>query len=529
MVRRLRPAALPGLGASAPISNVSATEWNAAKGEIAKVAPTAAPQPSEFAANIQGQTVWVKLPYLDPTMSQYGLSESGTPLNNSAIIQNISAQAVAIGATVRIPAGEFPISRITLPNNVVFEGAGRDRTLFKRVNDASGAAPAFFGQGSVSTAIPLAANTASFATSITVATNPGYLPGDLVYVTDQRAPWGGSVYPGHDIAPVASVSGTGPYTINLGAVLYHPYSTSSSATVQKITPWNGKMHGFTVDSLDGAVGDVVRLDWSGHRAEVGGIGATRWGATAVFINGGYMSSVDRVYMADPPDTSIGGRGYGVRLEKGSRGIDIGHSEGRKTRHAFDISYGSSANLVHDCFGYDPGLGPDFAVHGAEGYENQFVACTAYTGSTGQGFGVGNNSFGGDFYTVFDRCVGYGVGPSGPAIGMFKAMKGSTGTRFSNCTVNGAYYGYHIHLSDDVSIAGGRTTNMRDGAYIFDSIGASITSHKFKDATVSAVRNLTVNRSGNNALVTGNDFQNCTVNPLQLNFGTGHVTGQNMTR
>lgn len=521
MARRLPTLVVPK-AANIPAGDVTGPEWLGLTARVDTVAPVDAPSPSEFAANIAGQMVWVKMPHIDPTLSQFGMSESNTDAANDAALLAAANAAVEAGATVKIPDGSFPLKQVSMPYGAIIEGAGKGRTQFRRTTAISGNGPTLIGEGSVGTAIPLAAATARNATSFTVATNPGLVAGDVVYLTDTRTIAGGTM-PGHDMATVLSVTGTGPFTVKLGNALYHPFDPALSATMQKVNLWRGGFHGFSVDVVGGIAANGIALTYAGSMSEVGDVEIKGWMSGAIALKTCFMTKIDRTSVANPASTS-GSNGYGHRFDFGTRGVDVGHSESRGARHGFDISSGSSDNVIHDSFGYDPGVGPDFLTHGAESYHNQFVNCTASAPTVNMGFNAGNATFGGDFYTVFDRCTGFGAGPTGPAVGMFRAIQGSTGTRWSNCTVVGARYAYQISNTNDCAIVGGRTSNMQDGVYVLNSSGTTVTGHQFKDGTISGVREPSA--SSNYTLVTANQFENCTASPVQLaganSLGTNNI-------
>lgn len=435
-----------------------------------------------YLARIAGQWVWRKLERLDPTSPAYGMSTSGSDTANDAALLAASSDAVASGAVVAVPAGEYPAFHVDLPSGTVLEGGGPDAVRLVRTQAAANHVPVLAGSGAAESAIALAADAARGATTITLASAPGWATGDRVYLTSTRAPWGGTIYPDHELVTVESVGGT---TVTLAEPLIKSFATADSATALRYTPWRGRIAGLGIDIDPSITGQGIDLLYA-EGAEIGDVAVTGWSTNGIRVRRSRGVRVDRADLADPPDTS-GGHGYGINVIEGSRGTDIGHAAGWRCRHLIVVSYGAMFTTVHDSEGNASPQGADFDVHGAESWHTRFVGCVVRDPATNIGFQAGNSSFGGDFHTLFERCVGYGRRNAGGASAMFRAIYGSHHTIFRDCEAFDGYYGMQAHASEGVRMLGGGVHGTYAAAITtLDATGGTISGMTLVDAGTDAV-------------------------------------------
>lgn len=511
MARRLPTLVVPHV-AGIPGSDIPPPEWLAAKSAIARVDPGTPSAPSEFAANIAGQTVWVKLDRISPTMGAYGADPTGVADSTQAF-NTAAADAFATGAVLHIDPGEYLVDNdIIIPAGGVVETRGSEHVVITRT--ASGGAQSsgtIDSRGTIGTPHLLSADASEGATAVTVATDPGLAPGDLVHLTSDRAPWGGSARPDQDIQVVDRVTGSGPYTVHFRSTLTRDFAVAHASRLRKITPANTKIHGITFRYGPGVVNtNGVDLWYGGTDAEIGDIGVDGWMQRGVHMFACYGSTVDRVVLRDPIDITSG-RGYGVLLREGSKRCEIAHVEGHNCRHAVDINNGCSFNLVRDSVGYKDqataNVDVDFGCHGVDARYNTFLRCETHGQSTG--FACGNATYGGDTGTTYESCKAFG---SGAGIGAhFYAKVNSPETRMINCESRNGEQGMRIDGNEGTIIAPYIDGTTRSGIIFNNSLDSQVIG-----GVVKNVANIGLNSAGTSDYLVARDTKliNCAV-PTQL--------------
>lgn len=452
--------------------------------DVALVSPGTPSGPSEFAANVAGQTVWVKLDRISPTMGAYGADPTGATDSTDAFQQALD-DAAAAGAVLHVEPGEYLITDdLIVPNGAVVESRGSDQTIISRTTpgDPIAASGIFNAHGSLGPYISLSASASEGATSVTVATNPNLSPGDYVYLRSDRLPWGGSATPDHDIQIVNSVTGTGPYTVHFTAGLTRAFNTVDNACLAKMTTTTAKIHGFTL-AFPGAPAATNGIDlyYAGPGTEVGDIVIDGWSDRGIHVFAGYGVLGDRLRFTNPSDIGSG-KGYGVVLHYGAKRCDFGHIEGLNTRHTVDIGRGSSFNLIHDGVGYKrhTDVDQDFGCHGLDARWNTFRNLETHGQSTG--FGCGNNSYGGDLGTVFELCRAFGQGQG--TINHFEARNGSRETKFVNVESHGGRSGIGAR-GDDTMVLNPLIENWTSntGISFYDTIGGMVSGGTLRNGSI----------------------------------------------
>lgn len=474
------------------------------------------PAANQYLAHIAGQRVWIKMPHVDPSASAYGLSTSGTEANNATALGNAATDAVSAGLPLLMPIGEFPLAgNVTLPSGILLDGKGSDRSVFTRTT--GGSTPTLKVTGTLGTQTPLSADAAVDSRTVTTTTNPGLAAGDLVRLYSTRVVGTSSGAVGYELARVASVSGTGPYTVTLQGALMHAFATVDSATIAKVTPCTAKLTGFGIRVSGGLDARGITVTY-GKDVVVGDYATGGYATWGVDFAACIDSTVDTARIDDPSNLG-GGFGYGVLFRQGTRDSLMEGITGHGNRHMTIMTEAASRNTVRRSTGRNSPSG-DFDQHGCESRYNVYEDC--HSESDFWGFVAGNTSYGADYDTTYTRCTGRG-NPSGR--GHFSAVQGAARIIYSDCRTDGGDNGILFQLgAKEIEIRGGRFRNHVRGIRGIDTVGVQVDGAVVENSSEYAIRS---DLASNWWSLLGTQYVNCAF--AHVLAGANNTTANTISR
>lgn len=385
------------------------------------------------------------------------------------------------GGRYYLPDGTYRFDTVVdLPDGTDLEFAKHARIT--RPTTATGAA--LQSLGSIGTPIALTADATSGASSVTVASTTGLVVGDWVKISNSKTPYADLITkPYREVQRVKSITGVGPYTITFSGRLAHNHAVVDAAEIAPINAKTIRVTGLAiqVSPADTAGNHGIHLRYNiGSQIEVREISGWRNHAVSVEASAlCHITGVDGGVIRDPYTTV--NQGYAVAFFEGSCYNRVQGITGIATRHDILFTTGSSYNIAHDCLSFD-NPSRAFDCHGAEANFNLFSRCKAF-GASGQGFGIGNTSYGGDFHNTFIDCE-YWYGTSQA----FYVGSGSHNNRIINAKVRGATRGAFVVDSNDVQIINPDISNASEyGIHAYTTSRIKVVTPRIVNSSLYGVR------------------------------------------
>jgi hypothetical protein len=230
------------------------------------------------------------------------------------------------GGKVRVPEGSYSWLSVVGKSNVeLYLDAGAVVT-----KDAGGAATHIVdAQGTLGTGVDLASNAAIGEKTVSADASTGLAEDGWVVIRDDNYV-STTVGRNQEIAQIASISGSGPYTVTLKNRLIGAYTTASNAQIIPLTPVeNFRINGtgkFVLESGTDGGGLYFDLTVGCHVGPVTVSGADDTGA--ITFERSYNFTMDNPKTIDGQNTSTSGKGYGIAIGESSHHgkINFPHAE-----------------------------------------------------------------------------------------------------------------------------------------------------------------------------------------------------------
>ncbi|MGC3996240.1 MAG: glycosyl hydrolase family 28-related protein [Anaeromyxobacter sp.] len=288
------------------------------------------------------------------------MSQGGLPIRNTLCATlspsggddtaaiNAAIQACPATQVVKLNAGTYRISGqgiLLNRSNVVLRGAvdanGRPTARLVKVTGTNAAVVVLgnrWTSDKFGTATNLASNGVKGATSVTLASNPGFTVGELVMIDqlpDSRI-WlsarmspGGGDYPQaqgwfnrqgrftNQILEVASVSGN---TVTFSTPLHYDFYTAYTAQLVKYTnaptSWHGLEDVYVANGEGGDSEGNIHL-WHAKYSWVKNVESYWSGGSSINFDGTFRCEVRDSYIHETPTPRPGGGGYGLSMNYGA--------------------------------------------------------------------------------------------------------------------------------------------------------------------------------------------------------------------
>jgi hypothetical protein len=380
------------------VSAIPSSQLGAVSG-VAQLDSSGALQTNQLPSSI----VTNKVIGIDPSSSKYGADPTGVTDSTTAF-QNAYTDAVTAGHyTLRPSPGIYTVSStihssdpLTTPIRLISE-PGAVTIQRGNVSNPSTAISSCIIEviGSKSATVVLSSNANAGSASIQVASLPGgSLSTDQWIEIASTTILTGKAYLA-EIVQVQSVTGSGPYTINLYGALEKSYTTAASSTVCQVTmaAQNSAIRGITFQQTqqnrDTANYPLIRFGFASH-LKFENVVCRQADTPGIELRGVVDVDVDDYYCENLTDNlSDNFVGYGINICGTSRDVRITRPHGKFVRHVFTCSWGTGWGpsdvyndvgcarhiTVSDGQGWETHSGP-WNTH-QEGEHIRFVNCESH--------------------------------------------------------------------------------------------------------------------------------------------------------
>jgi len=330
---------------------------------------------------------------------RYGADPTGVADSTTAIQNAYNVAAKGFGA-VYFPAGANTQSVYSTGPINVYEGTHTiaDAGVLVQMNTDTIYTNIFTCASTFQSANTLASNGTLGATTVSASTNTGLVAGALVEIYDATYKYGSSGQ-NLELNEVASISGSGPYTVTLRNPLIGTYATASSAAIKAASVAARKIRfesvmmkipsgkdGGGILFQDAYQCDAINCRVIGPNSQPG----------ITFWRSAYCSAIN-LFVQDGQAQSTPGYGYGVNMGSSAHHCTVYASKFTNVREnavADNVRFsGFDGCIAEGC--YDNG----FNAHALGASDCFFINCRAI-GSVSKGFYTGGSSGN----TVYDQRI-----------------------------------------------------------------------------------------------------------------------------